>query len=137
VSDVGVVDITWRTPEGTALNATDWEDRHNRSLVCLLEVCEPALVRDAGGALVSGQAPTERWLLIFHASAHALVFVLPPGVWLAVLDSAAALVLQQAHWRQAQQHSGQVLVAARSVLGLVQPLDRAPSAPVASAEPTR
>jgi hypothetical protein len=83
--------------------------------------------------MVLGQAPTERWLLIFHASAHALVFVLPPGVWLAVLDSAAALVLQQAHWRQAQQHSGQLLVAARSVLGLVQPLDPLPSDPSESA----
>jgi glycogen debranching enzyme GlgX len=131
-AEAGVVDITWRTPDGAALSATDWEDRHNRSLVCLLEVCEPGRVRDASGAVVLGLSPTERWLLIFHASAHALVFVLPPGVWLAVLDSAAALVLQQTHWHQARQHSGQLLVAPRSVLGLVQPLDFSP--PGAGAE---
>jgi glycogen operon protein len=101
-------DITWRQPSGAALTADDWEDPHARSLACVMEVAD------------DDQAPTERWLLLFHAASEATSFALPPGDWRCVLDSAAALVLPQAHWALAPTCEHTLTVSPRTLMGLVQ-----------------
>jgi glycogen operon protein len=102
--------IAWRSPGGAALTIADWEDPLVRSFACLIEVAEP------------GQAPTERWLLVFHPSAEALTFALPGGRWHHVLDSAAARVLPQSQWGTVAPCAGHINVTPRSISGLVQPL---------------
>jgi glycogen operon protein len=101
-------DIRWRNPDGSALSTADWDDPQSRSLACLIEVAD------------EDEAPSERWLLLFHAGSEALSFALPPGSWLQVLDSAAALVLPQAPWRAATPGSETVTLSPRTVVGLVQ-----------------
>lgn len=101
-------DITWRTPDGHALTPTDWEDPQARSFGCLIELGE------------DGLAPTLRWLLLFHASAEATPFLLPPGRWLRVLDSAASVVLPQANWMSAKAEVDDLTLSTRGVVGLIQ-----------------
>ena len=108
-SDRGA-DITWRNPDGSALTPADWEDPQSRSFACLIEVAD------------DGMAATERWLLMFHASSESLSFVLPPGPWRQVLDSATALALPQARWGSANVCANKITLLPRSVSGLVQTL---------------
>jgi len=115
-------DITWRNPDGSTLTATDWEDPQSRSFACLIEVPD------------EGMVPTERWLLMFHASSQSLSFALPLGRWLHVLDSAAALVLPQAQWGAAKACVDDITLSPRSIFGLVQTLD-APVLSLASDQP--
>ena len=103
-------DITWLSPMGTTLHDADWDDPQARSFACLIDVAD------------DGQAPTERWLLMFHAAHEALAFSLPPGPWLQVLDSAAALVLPQAQWGAAKVCVDHLTLSPRSISGLVLPL---------------
>lgn len=102
------VDISWRNPDGTPLTAIDWEDPQSRSLAVMIEVAN------------TGQTPTERWLLMFHAAHTALSFALPPGRWHHVLDSAQALVLPQEKWELAPSCSDTMTLSPRTVSGLVQ-----------------
>ena len=102
------VDIRWRQPDGSSLTASDWDDPQARSLACLIEVADDAVV------------PMLRWLLMFHAPSEPASFVLPPGQWLQVLDSAAALVLPQSQWDGAKLCAGTLTLSPRSVFGLVQ-----------------
>jgi glycogen operon protein len=106
----GGADITWRSPDGTPLTVSDWEDPQSRSFACLIAVAD------------EGMMPTERWLLVFHASRQAMPFALPAGSWLHVLDSAAALVLPQARWGSANTCVDNITLSPRSVVGLVQML---------------
>lgn len=103
-------EMVWRNPDGSALSTGDWNDPSARSLACLIEVAEAA-----------GQVACERWLLMFHAAPDSLSFVLPPGRWLPVLDSAAAQALSDAEWASVTPVSDTCLVSARSIVGLVQP----------------
>ena len=103
-------DISWRSPAGTPLTTAEWQDPQCRSFACLIEVAE------------AGQAPTERWLLMFHPSAESLAFNLPPGRWQHVLDSAAARVLPQSQWAKASHCLDHITLSPRSIFGLVQPL---------------
>ena len=79
-------------------------------------------------------APTERWLLMFHAASEPLSFTLPAGRWLQVLDSAAALVLPQAQWGSAASCVDDITLFPRSLVGLVQLLG-APTLPLAPPKP--
>lgn len=106
-------DIQWRQPDGSAMTASDWDDPQSRSLACVIEVAEQAHAR------------TERWLLLWHAGRESCVFALPPGRWLAVLDSSAALVLPRSDWHGARDCVDRVTVSAPSVVGLVQSLNDA------------
>jgi glycogen operon protein len=103
-------EVSWRSPMGVTLTAVDWDNPQSRSFACLIDVAD------------EGQAPSERWLLMFHADHGSLDFALPPGPWLQVLDSAAALVLPQAQWGAAQTYVDQFTLSPRSVGGLIQPL---------------
>ena len=103
-------DIAWRNPDGSALTVSDWNHPQSRSFACLIEVAEV------------GQAPSERWLLMFHAGDAPLTFTLPPGPWLKALDSAAALVVPQAQWPSARPCAGNITLPPRTVTGLVQTL---------------
>ena len=105
-------DISWRQPDGSGLSAADWDDPQSRSLACLIEVAD------------DGLAPTQRWLLLFHASPQSMRFALPAGPWLRVLDSAAALAVSETEWETAQTCADHLTLSCRSVLGLVQRLDR-------------
>lgn len=120
----GNADITWRKPDGSPLTAAEWEDPHARSLACLIEVAD------------AGQAPAERWLLMFHAANESIPFALPPGPWWHVLDSAVPLVLAQADWARAETCLHDITLSPRSVFGLVQPLDLLAYATSGGAEPT-
>jgi glycogen operon protein len=101
-------DITWRNPDGSTLSTADWDDPQCRSFACLIEVTD------------DGLAPTEHWLLMFHAGSEVMSFALPPGRWLQVLDSAAALVLPQAQWGVARPCIDDLTLSHRTVVGLVQ-----------------
>jgi glycogen operon protein len=103
-------DIAWRSPDGTHMTAADWDDPQSRSFACLIEVAQ------------GGLAPTQRWLLLFHAASQSMSFVLPAGPWLQVLDSAAAQVLPQVEWGLARKCINDITVSPRSVVALVQPL---------------
>jgi glycogen operon protein len=105
------VDISWRNPDGTNLSSVDWEDRHCRSFACLIAVAD------------TGLKPAERWLLVFHASSDVITVALPPGPWVHVLDSSAAMVLPQTRWATAKTYAGAMTVSPRSIFGLVQTLD--------------
>ena len=105
-------DISWRGPAGDALSASDWDNRESRSLACLIDVADA----DA----VAGMAPTQRWLLLFHAGSASQDFALPPGNWLRVLDSSAASVVPQARWSTVEPCSDTLTLAPRCVLGLIQ-----------------
>jgi len=102
--------ISWHSPAGAALTIAEWEDDHFRSFACLIEVGD------------EGAEATERWLLLFHPSAQALAFTLPPGNWTPVLDSSAARVLPQSQWASATACADQLVIPPRSLIGLVQPL---------------
>ena len=115
-------DIAWRRPDGASLTTADWENRQSRSFACLIEVAD------------EGMAPTERWLLMFHAASEPLSFTLPAGRWLQVLDSAAALVLPQAQWGSAASCVDDITLFPRSLVGLVQLLG-APTLPHAPQKP--
>ena len=104
-------DIAWRSPQGTPLTAADWDDPCARSFACLIDVAD------------DGDVPSERWLLMFQAEHESLTFALPPGPWLQVLDSAAALVLPKAQWGVAKIGVDHITLSPRSIFGLVQPLD--------------
>lgn len=105
----GESDIAWSTPDGNALRPDDWNTPHQRSLACRIEVTDNDAV------------PATPWLLVFHAAGHAQSFVLPPGTWLQVLDSAAALVCPQSRWGGLTPHTHALTVAPYSVCALVQP----------------
>ena len=107
----GQGDIAWRKPDGGTLSNAEWEDPHTLSFACLIDI-------EARDAL--SHTPCERWLLIFHPSANDCPFVLPPGPWLRVLDSAESFVLPEPDWAQAKACTGTLHPSARSVTGLIQ-----------------
>jgi glycogen operon protein len=107
-------DIAWLNRHGHPLGASEWNDPHQRSFACQINV------EDAP----HGQA--ERWLLVFHAAHDGTTFTLPPGSWRRVIDSANALALARADWAQAQHCTNTLAVSACTVIGLVQP--RGPAA---------
>ena len=111
VSPVSGVDIAWRKHDGSTLTVSDWEDPGARSFACQIHVPEEDL------------APTEHWLLLFHPGSEPMSFVLPPGRWLHVLDSAAGRALGRAQWPTAQVCADAILLCPRSISGLVQPLE--------------
>jgi glycogen debranching enzyme len=100
----GDTDIAWRHLSGAPLSAADWDDAHDRSLVCQIVVGE-------GSA-----APDERLLVCFHPGDAPRNLALPPGCWQLLLDSAAARLTD------ARPMEGHCPVPARSVLVLRQPL---------------
>lgn len=104
-------DIVWRRPDGAAMAAPDWDDPQSRSFAGLIEVTDAAEATDA--------MPL-RWLLLLHASDEALTFVLPPGRWHTVLDSAAGWVVPDAQWSAAPACTQAITAAPRTMLGLVQ-----------------
>lgn len=105
----GEADIAWRNPDGSPMTVQDWDDPQTRSFACQIEVADDST------------APTERWLLVFHASGEPRSFALPPGPWLRVLDSAAATVLPQAQWATLRPCLDAITISSPAVLALVQP----------------
>lgn len=103
-------DICWRQPNGQPLGASDWDDPHARTLICLITVPDPD----------QPQVPPVSWLLVFHAGEQAVQCALPPGPWRRVLDSQAAHVLPQPEWNAAPPLHDLLTVPPRTVLGLVQ-----------------
>ena len=106
----GSPDIAWRNADGATLTTADWDDPQARSFACLIEVGE----RD--------QRATERWLLMFHPGPDALGFALPPGDWLRVLDSAEACLVQTSQWSGVRPQAQSMVLAAGTLVGLVQPI---------------
>ena len=76
--DASRPDIEWRTADGRAPEAADWERRDQRLLVCVISVGEGA------------QPARERLLLVLNADPLAQEVCLPAGPWQLLLDSAAA-----------------------------------------------
>ncbi len=88
----------------------DWDERQVRSFACQIEVAE------------AGDSPVLRWLLMFNPSDQAMPFALPPGHWIGVLDSSAAIAMRQKNWASAQSFSADISISPRSIVGLVQQL---------------
>ena len=63
----GVPDLAWLRPDGEPMAGADWNDAHALAI----------------GALFGG-----RWLLLANAEGADVAFALPPGRWLALVDSA-------------------------------------------------
>jgi glycogen operon protein len=103
-------DIVWLRPDGGVMAGTDWDDRQVRSFACQIEVAE------------AGVSPSLRWLLMFNPSDQALHFALPPGHWIGVLDSSAAIAMPQKNWASAQSFRADISISPRSMVGLVQKL---------------
>lgn len=103
-------DIVWRKPDGGLMAGPDWDDRRARSFACLIEVAE------------ADAAPSQRWLLMFNPSDHAMQFALPPGDWMHVIDSSTALALPLERWGSAQSCRAGISMTPRSIFGLVQQL---------------
>jgi glycogen operon protein len=72
----GLHDLAWLQADGTPLQGDAWAAPHNRLLGCLI------------GRPGHAAAPL---LLLVNAEAHPQDFLLPAGVWQAVLDSSHAL----------------------------------------------
>ena len=104
----GQGDISWSNVHGQPLTSDDWDDPQQRSFACQINLA----------STLRGQA--ERWLLVFHAARHDIVFSLPPGQWLRVIDSASARVVAQADWAQTKPCTGTVPVSPYSVVVLVE-----------------
>lgn len=105
----GEADIVWRNPDGSPMAVSDWEAPQVHSYACQIEVAN------------DGTPPSERWFLMFHAAEPSQSFALPPGPWLRVLDSAAALVLPQAQWASHPPCQETITLTSRAVVALVQP----------------
>jgi glycogen operon protein len=73
-------DIDWLDASGHGLSAEAWGEPEQRTLGALITVGEP------------GYLPTQRVLLVWHASNQALDFRLPPGTWTLRMDSAQGQV---------------------------------------------
>ncbi|MDE2580312.1 MAG: glycogen debranching protein GlgX [Rhodospirillales bacterium] len=77
----GFPDVAWLTPEGTPMQAADWDDAEHRTLIAALSA--------AGG----GHAPMQRVVVILHAGGAPIDVRLPDpraGMrWRVLLDSAA------------------------------------------------
>ena len=63
--------LHWRTPEGGALSADDWQRSDRQALAILFDA----------------PSPTPRWLVLVNAGAGPETFVLPAGEWTCVLAS--------------------------------------------------
>jgi len=94
---LGLYDLSWLEPDGTALQGDAWQRPGARALGCLI------------GHPGHASAPL---LLLVNAGANDLSFQLPAGVWQAVLDSADPL--GRIHWHG--QGEVPLVVAAHSVL---------------------
>ena len=70
---LGLHDLAWLQADGSPLQGNAWQDMQSRTLGCL--------IGQPGGA----KAPL---LLLVNASREACNFMLPAGVWLALMDSA-------------------------------------------------
>ena len=104
----GGTDMAWRNPDGSGLTVTEWDAPELRSFACLIEVA-------------NGDAhPTERWLMAFHATDQPQAFALPPGPWLHVLDSAAAMVRSQTQWASLNACVDAITLTAYTVVALIQ-----------------
>ena len=102
-------DIEWRTASGQTPTSTDWEQREQRLLVCVIGVGEDL------------QPVRERLLLILYADPAPVKVCLPEGKWQLLLDSAS-------HWA-ADAHTGApskvaspLLVSGPTLMALVQAL---------------
>lgn len=73
-------DVEWFNANGNPMAPDDWNDHAERTLVCVLTVGE------------TDQQPTERLLLIWHATEAPVTLVLPAGGWHQQLDSAEGCV---------------------------------------------
>lgn len=71
----GVYDLSWFSPDGSALQATGWQHLTQRSLACLI------------GKPGRSALPL---LLLVNAAGNAESFVLPRGRWTALLDTSEA-----------------------------------------------
>ncbi len=69
---LGLHDLTWLEPDGRLVNGDAWQDPHAQALGCLIG--QPGRAR----------APL---LLLVNAAHHAIPFLLPAGVWTALLDT--------------------------------------------------
>ena len=96
-NSLGLHDLAWLQPDGSALQGSAWHDPASRALGCLIG--EPGLA----------EAPL---LLLVNASRDDQPFMLPAGVWQALLDSADPRGV--AHWYG--QGDVNIRVAAHSVL---------------------
>lgn len=104
----GGIDIAWQNPDGSLMTDRDWGDPRQHSVVCLIQ------------AIDEGPASPVRWLLVFNPSSRTLNCILPPGAWLAVIDSAEAQVRQAGEWALLAPSVGAVQVPAQAVAVWVQ-----------------
>jgi glycogen operon protein len=65
--------LEWRQPDGRAMAVMDWQDEHQRGLLCRIDRTSPA------------DTPL---VLLFNPHDQALRFALPKGQWRILLDSA-------------------------------------------------
>ena len=107
-------DILWLRPDGHTMKNEDWEDSGESCFSCVIEV--PEIASHASHA-------SERLMLLFNAGSKAVPFILPPGSWGTVLDSAAGFVNTKPLSDVDLRISRMCELSAKCVRVLVQPID--------------
>jgi glycogen debranching enzyme len=106
-------DVVWSRPDGEQPTVADWDNPHWTAMGCWLTVA------------ATGQPQTDRVGLLFNPGVHDERFVLPPGHWYRLLDSAAGTTCLPGarHLRQCPAAAQHTLVPAQGLVVVWQPLD--------------